>query len=202
MTGETEVTVGSLLKLVQALTACFTLKQAKLNEMDRATAFYLLFRLIFGMQAKMGQVEELTRSLSIQLSELLNGLVDCRGGIVHILTFDRRPAEAYKKLIEQAKANGLGSLAQVDQVHLVLYLWRKKEIPILANLLARSGFLDEEHPFWWLMQAFLEVERICSGANLLATEPTALAQFIANRRGLAKEANRTNTTGYVQEKLI
>jgi adenine-specific DNA methylase len=187
-----EVTVTDLLDEARGIVIAFALEQLGLARLDEPTRFYVLYRWAYGgEELSFDEANKLAKSVGAELDALAaqHRLVERKGDTVQVPTFARRlQNEAYLKALQKALEDGkIVQLPEVDQVHLMLYLWRKGEVEALSGVLGQAGVLSEEHPLWQTAQALLEVEQGQNGGEV-GQEATVLAQLLGSKRSLLRQA--------------
>ncbi|GIV15263.1 MAG: hypothetical protein KatS3mg022_0698 [Armatimonadota bacterium] len=185
-----EVTVGDLLDEARTIVTAFALEQLGLSRLDEPTRFYVLYRWAYGgEELSFDEGNKLAKSVGVELDSLSaqHRLVERRGDKVQVPIFVRRMEdEAYRRWLQRALDEGmLGRLPAVDQLHLLLYLWRRGEVEALSAALGRAGVLAEDHPLWGTAQALLEVEQGANGGEV-KEEATVLAQLLGSKRSLLR----------------
>jgi adenine-specific DNA methylase len=187
-----EITVEHLLDEVRSIVTAFTLEKLGLSRLDEPTRFYVLYRWAYGGETlSFDEVNKLAKSSGVELDVLSekHRLVLRRKDQVELLTFRRRMEEqAFRKSLQKALEDGsFLRLPEIDQLHLLLYLWRKGEVEALSGLLGQAGILSEDHPLWRVAQALLEIEQNRNGQEA-EEEATALAQLLGSRRSLIRQS--------------
>lgn len=191
-----EITVSDLLDEARGIVSAFALEQLGLARLDEPTRFYVLSRWAYGGdRLSFDEANKLAKSAGAELDALSaqHLLVERTGDTARLLTFSERLENGrFRESLQQAAEDGrIVSLPEVDQLHLMLYLWRKGETEMLSSLLGQSGILSEDHPLWRTAQALLEIERHHpSGA--LGEEATVLAQLLGSKRGLLRQAQEAH----------
>jgi putative DNA methylase len=191
-----EITVGQLLEETRGIVSAFALEQMGLASLDEPTRFYILYRWAYGGDAlSFDEANKLAKSAGAELDmlEAQHCLVARTRDVVHVPIFAERVRHTrFKNSIQQAVDDGkFATLPEIDQLHLLLYLWRRGETELLSSLLGRGGILSEEHPLWRTAQALLEVEQSHSG-DALHEEATALAQLLGSKRSLLRQAEQAH----------
>ncbi len=187
-----EVTVGDLLDEARALVTRFALEQLGLATLDAPTRFYVLYRWAYGgEELAFDEANKLAKSVGAELDELAADyqLLMRKGDRVHVPIFaSRLENQSYLNTLQRAFDEGyVERLPEVDQVHLLLYLWRRGDVETLAAVLGRAHVLAEEHPLWRTAQALLEVEQSHTGGQV-GDEATVLAQLLGSKRSLLRGA--------------
>lgn len=187
-----ELAVGQLLEETRGIVAAFALEQMGIAQLDEPTRFYMLYRWAYGGDAlSFDEANKLAKSAGAELDTLAvqHSLVVRARDMVHVPIFAERVRQPrFRTSMEQAVENGkFATLPEIDQLHLLLYLWRRGETELLSSLLGRGGILSEEHPLWRTAQALLEVEQAHAG-DALHEEATALAQLLGSKRSLLRQA--------------
>jgi putative DNA methylase len=191
-----EITVGQLLEETRGIVSAFALEQMGLASLDEPTRFYILYRWAYGGDAlSFDEANKLAKSAGAELDmlEAQHCLVARTRDVVHVPIFAERVRHTrFQNRIQQAVDDGkFATLPEIDQLHLLLYLWRRGETELLSSLLGRGGILSEEHPLWRTAQALLEVEQSHSG-DALHEEATALAQLLGSKRSLLRQAEQAH----------
>ena len=191
-----EITVGQLLEETRGIVSAFALEQMGLASLDEPTRFYMLYRWAYGGDAlSFDEANKLAKSAGAELDmlEAQHCLVARTRDVVHVPIFAERVRHTrFKNSIQQAVDDGkFATLPEIDQLHLLLYLWRRGETELLSSLLGRGGILSEEHPLWRTAQALLEVEQSHAG-DALHEEATALAQLLGSKRSLLRQAEQAH----------
>jgi putative DNA methylase len=188
-----EITVGQLLEETRGIVSAFALEQMGIAQLDEPTRFYMLYRWAYGGDAlSFDEANKLAKSAGAELDALAEECLVARTrDVVHVPIFAERVRHTrFKNSIQQAVDDGkFATLPEIDQLHLLLYLWRRGETELLSSLLGRGGILSEEHPLWRTAQALLEVEQAHSG-DALHEEATALAQLLGSKRSLMRQAEQ------------
>ena len=192
-----ELAVGQLLEETRGIVAAFALEQMGIAQLDEPTRFYMLYRWAYGGDAlSFDEANKLAKSAGAELDTLAaqHSLVVRARDVVHVPIFAERVRQPrFRTSMEQAVENGkFATLPEIDQLHLLLYLWRRGETELLSSLLGRGGILSEEHPLWRTAQALLEVEQSHPG-DALHEEATALAQLLGSKRSLLRQAEYLHT---------
>jgi len=190
-----EITVGQLLEETRGIVSAFALEQMGLASLDEPTRFYMLYRWAYGGDAlSFDEANKLAKSAGAELDALAEECLVARTrDVVHVPIFAERVRHTrFKNSIQQAVEDGkFVALPEIDQLHLLLHLWRRGETELLSSLLGRGGILSEEHPLWRTAQALLEVEQSHSG-DALHEEATALAQLLGSKRSLLRQAEQAH----------
>jgi putative DNA methylase len=194
-----EVTVSDLLDEARSLVTRFALEQLRLSTLDAPTRFYVLYRWAYGgAELSFDEANKLAKSVGAELDALAgeHHLVERRQDKVQTPAFARRFQNLdFCKRLQQALEDGqLPQLPEIDQVHLLLYLWRKGERENISAVLGRAGVMSEDHPLWRTAQALLEVQQNDQKADEIGEEVTVLAQLLGSKRGLLREVEQTHTT--------
>ena len=187
-----EITVENLLDEVRSIVTAFTLEKLGLSRLDEPTRFYVLYRWAYGGETlSFDEANKLAKSAGAELDVLSekHWLVLRKKDQVELLTFRRRMEEqAFLRSLQKALEDGsFLRLPEIDQLHLLLYLWRKGEVEALSGLLGQAGILSEDHPLWQVAQALLEIEQNRNGQEA-EEEATALAQLLGSRRSLIRQS--------------
>lgn len=193
-----EVTVSDLLDEARSLVTRFALEQLRLSTLDAPTRFYVLYRWAYGgAELSFDEANKLAKSVGAELDALAgeHHLVERRQDKVQTPAFARRFQNLdFCKRLQQALDDGqLPQLPEIDQVHLLLYLWRKGERENISAVLGRAGVMSEDHPLWRTAQALLEVQQNDQKADEIGEEVTVLAQLLGSKRGLLREVEQTHT---------
>ena len=190
-----ELAVGQLLEETREIVSAFALAQMGIAQLDEPTRFYILYRWAYGGDAlSFDEANKLAKSAGAELDALAEECLVARTrDVVHVPIFAERVRHTrFKNSIQQAVDDGkFATLPEIDQLHLLLYLWRRGETELLSSLLGRGGILSEEHPLWRTAQALLEVEQAHSG-DALHEEATALAQLLGSKRSLMRQAEQAH----------
>jgi putative DNA methylase len=190
-----EITVGQLLEETREIVSAFALAQMGLASLDEPTRFYILYRWAYGGDAlSFDEANKLAKSAGAELDALAEECLVARTrDVARVPLFTERVQQArFKNSIQQAVDDGkFATLPEIDQLHLLLYLWRRGETELLSSLLGRGGILSEEHPLWRTAQALLEVEQSHAG-DALHEEATALAQLLGSKRSLMRQAEQAH----------
>ncbi len=194
-----EVTVSDLLDEARSLVTRFALEQLRLSTLDAPTRFYVLYRWAYGgAELSFDEANKLAKSVGAELDALAgeHHLAERRQDKVQTPAFARRFQNLdFCKRLQQALDDGqLPQLPEIDQVHLLLYLWRKGERENISAVLGRAGVMSEDHPLWRTAQALLEVQQNDQKADEIGEEVTVLAQLLGSKRGLLREVEQTHTT--------
>jgi putative DNA methylase len=188
-----EITLRQLLEETREIVSAFALEQMGIAQLDEPTRFYMLYRWAYGGDAlSFDEANKLAKSAGAELDTLAEEYLVARTrDVVHVPIFAERVRHTrFKNSIQQAVDDGkFATLPEIDQLHLLLYLWRRGETELLSSLLGRGGILSEEHPLWRTAQALLEVEQAHSG-DALHEEATALAQLLGSKRSLMRQAEQ------------
>jgi putative DNA methylase len=187
-----EVTVGDLLDEARGIVTTYALERLGLARLDEPTRFYVLYRWAYGgEELSYDEANKLAKSTGAELDKLEREyrLVQRRGDLVQVPPFSKRYQDAgFRKSIDKALEDGEWVLLpEIDQLHVMLYAWKRGETEQLALLLRGAGVLSEEHPLWQTAQALLEVEQGKNG-GALGEEATVLAQFLGSKRSLTRRA--------------
>ncbi|WP_427365535.1 DUF1156 domain-containing protein [Candidatus Caldatribacterium saccharofermentans] len=187
-----EITVEHLLDEVRSIVTVFTLEKLGLSRLDEPTRFYILYRWAYGGETlSFDEANKLAKSAGAELDVLSekHWLVLRKKDQVELLAFRRRMAEqAFLRSLQKAlEDGGFLRLPEIDQLHLLLYLWRRGEVEALSGLLGQAGILSEDHPLWQVAQALLEIEQSQNGQET-EEEATALAQLLGSRRSLIRQS--------------
>jgi putative DNA methylase len=189
----TTITVGQLLEETRGIVSAFALEQMGIAQLDEPTRFYMLYRWAYGGDAlSFDEANKLAKSAGAELDALAEECLVARTrDVARVPLFTERVQQArFKNSIQQAVDDGkFATLPEIDQLHLLLYLWRRGETELLSSLLGRGGILSEEHPLWRTAQALLEVEQSHAG-DALHEEATALAQLLGSKRSLMRQAEQ------------
>jgi len=190
-----EITVGQLLEETRGIVSAFALEQMGIAQLDEPTRFYMLYRWAYGGDAlSFDEANKLAKSAGAELDALAEECLVARTrDVVHVPIFAERVRHTrFKNSIQQAVDDGkFATLPEIDQLHLLLYLWQRGETELLSSLLGRGGILSEEHPLWRTAQALLEVEQSHAG-DALHEEATALAQLLGSKRSLMRQAEQAH----------
>jgi adenine-specific DNA methylase len=190
-----ELAVGQLLEETREIVSAFALAQMGIAQLDEPTRFYILYRWAYGGDAlSFDEANKLAKSAGAELDALAEECLVARTrDVVHVPIFAERVRHTrFKNSIQQAVDDGkFATLPEIDQLHLLLYLWRRGETELLSSLLGRGGILSEEHPLWRTAQALLEVEQSHAG-DALHEEATALAQLLGSKRSLLRQAEQAH----------
>jgi putative DNA methylase len=190
-----ELAVGQLLEETREIVSAFALEQMGIAQLDEPTRFYMLYRWAYGGDAlSFDEANKLAKSAGAELDALAEECLVARTrDVVHVPIFAERVRHTrFKNSIQQAVDDGkFATLPEIDQLHLLLYLWRRGETELLSSLLGRGGILSEEHPLWRTAQALLEVEQSHAG-DALHEEATALAQLLGSKRSLLRQAEQAH----------
>jgi hypothetical protein len=189
-----EVSLSDLLDQARAIVTAFALEQLGLSSLDAPSRFYILYRLAYGGEVlSFDEGNKLAKSAGAELDALSvqHHLVECKGNSLRVLTFSERLAkDTLRRALQEALEEGeIGQFPEVDQLHLMLYLWRKGETEKLSTFLGQSGILTEDHPLWRTAQALLEVEQN-HFVTSLNEETTVLAQLLGSKRSLLRQASQ------------
>jgi putative DNA methylase len=187
-----EITVENLLDEVRTIVTVFTLEKLGLSRLDEPTRFYILYRWAYGGETlSFDEANKLAKSAGAELDVLSekHWLVLRKKDQVELLAFRRRMAEqAFLRSLQKAlEDGGFLHLPEIDQLHLLLYLWRRGEVEALSGLLGQAGILSEDHPLWQVAQALLEIVQSQNGQEA-EEEATALAQLLGSRRSLIRQS--------------
>ncbi|GBD36713.1 hypothetical protein HRbin36_01841 [bacterium HR36] len=187
-----EITVGDLLEEARAMVTAFALEQLGLARLDEPTRFYVLYRWAYGGETlSFDESNKLAKSVGAELDQLATKyrLVERKGDKVKVPIFTKRlQNEALCRSLQKALDDGgPGQLPEVDQVHLMLYLWRRAKVETFAAVLGRVDVPSEEHPVWHTAHALLEVEQAQTGGDV-NEEATVLAQLLGGKRSLLRGA--------------
>ena len=190
-----ELAVGQLLEETREIVSAFALAQMGIAQLDEPTRFYILYRWAYGGDAlSFDEANKLAKSAGAELDALAEECLVARTrDVVHVPIFAERVRHTrFKNSIQQAVDDGkFATLPEIDQLHLLLHLWRRGETELLSSLLGRGGILSEEHPLWRTVQALLEVEQSHAG-DALHEEATALAQLLGSKRSLLRQAEQAH----------
>jgi len=190
-----EITLRQLLEETREIVSAFALAQMGLASLDEPTRFYILYRWAYGGDAlSFDEANKLAKSAGAELDALAEECLVARArDVVHVPIFAERVRHTrFQNRIQQAVEDGkFVALPEIDQLHLLLHLWRRGETELLSSLLGRGGILSEEHPLWRTAQALLEVEQAHSG-DALHEEATALAQLLGSKRSLMRQAEQAH----------
>jgi putative DNA methylase len=188
-----EITLRQLLEETREIVSAFALAQMGLASLDEPTRFYILYRWAYGGDAlSFDEANKLAKSAGAELDALAEECLVARTrDVARVPLFTERVQQTrFKNSIQQAVDDGkFATLPEIDQLHLLLYLWRRGETELLSSLLGRGGILSEEHPLWRTAQALLEVEQSHAG-DALHEEATALAQLLGSKRSLMRQAEQ------------
>jgi putative DNA methylase len=188
-----EITLRQLLEETREIVSAFALAQMGLASLDEPTRFYILYRWAYGGDAlSFDEANKLAKSAGAELDALAEECLVARTrDVARVPLFTERVQQArFRNSLQQAAEDGkFATLPEIDQLHLLLYLWRRGETELLSSLLGRGGILSEEHPLWRTAQALLEVEQAHSG-DALHEEATALAQLLGSKRSLLRQAEQ------------
>jgi putative DNA methylase len=188
-----EITLRQLLEETREIVSAFALAQMGLASLDEPTRFYILYRWAYGGDAlSFDEANKLAKSAGAELDALAEECLVARTrDVARVPLFTERVQQArFRNSLQQAAEDGkFATLPEIDQLHLLLYLWRRGETEKLSSLLGRGGILSEEHPLWRTAQALLEVEQAHSG-DALHEEATALAQLLGSKRSLMRQAEQ------------
>jgi adenine-specific DNA methylase len=190
-----ELAVGQLLEETRGIVSAFALEQMGIAQLDEPTRFYILYRWAYGGDAlSFDEANKLAKSAGAELDALAEECLVARTrDVVHVPIFAERVRHTrFQNRIQQAVEDGkFVALPEIDQLHLLLHLWRRGETELLSSLLGRGGILSEEHPLWRTAQALLEVEQSHAG-DALHEEATALAQLLGSKRSLLRQAEQAH----------
>jgi putative DNA methylase len=188
-----EITLRQLLEETREIVSAFALAQMGLASLDEPTRFYILYRWAYGGDAlSFDEANKLAKSAGAELDALAEECLVARTrDVARVPLFTERVQQArFRNSLQQAAEDGkFATLPEIDQLHLLLYLWRRGETELLSSLLGRGGILSEEHPLWRTAQALLEVEQSHAG-DALHEEATALAQLLGSKRSLMRQAEQ------------
>jgi putative DNA methylase len=188
-----EITLRQLLEETREIVSAFALAQMGLASLDEPTRFYILYRWAYGGDAlSFDEANKLAKSAGAELDALAEECLVARTrDVARVPLFTERVQQArFRNSLQQAAEDGkFATLPEIDQLHLLLHLWRRGETEKLSSLLWRGGILSEEHPLWRTAQALLEVEQAHSG-DALHEEATALAQLLGSKRSLMRQAEQ------------
>jgi len=189
-----QITVSDLLDEARGIVSAFALEQLGLTRLDEPTRFYVLYRWAYGGDGlSFDEANKLAKSAGAELDALSaqHLLVERTGDTTRLLIFSERLENGrFRESLQKAAEDGrIVSLPEVDQLHLMLYLWRKGETEMLSSLLGQSGILSEDHPLWRTAQALLEIEQ---PHGALGEEATVLAQLLGSKRLLLRQAQEAH----------
>jgi putative DNA methylase len=196
-----EITLRQLLEETREIVSAFALAQMGLASLDEPTRFYILYRWAYGGDAlSFDEANKLAKSAGAELDALAEECLVARTrDVARVPLFTERVQQArFRNSLQQAAEDGkFATLPEIDQLHLLLHLWRRGETEKLSSLLWRGGILSEEHSLWRTAQALLEVEQIHTG-DALHEEATALAQLLGSKRSLLRQAETLRDTAQQQ----
>jgi putative DNA methylase len=196
-----EITLRQLLEETREIVSAFALAQMGLASLDEPTRFYILYRWAYGGDAlSFDEANKLAKSAGAELDALAEECLVARTrDVARVPLFTERVQQArFRNSLQQAAEDGkFATLPEIDQLHLLLHLWRRGETEKLSSLLWRGGILSEEHSLWRTAQALLEVEQIHAG-DALHEEATALAQLLGSKRNLLRQAETLRDTAQQQ----